>query len=262
MNYTVKQLAEASGVSTRTLRFYDKIGLLSPAYYGDNGYRFYGEKELLCLQQILFFRELGFKLDDIKNIINADKFDQLESLKQHKNHLNEKIKSFQSLSKTIDKTMAHLKGEIAMKEHELYVGFKHPEQIEMINYLESTMGEAGKKIIEQAKESTEKMNLSPDDVKKLQRETDQWVKAFKTLIIDNVLPTSDKTQNLMDEYYKKRIQRFCTPTSDEFIQLIEAESRHTMYKEKFDAIHPNFSEYFLTAAKHYAQTLAKNELST
>ena len=65
MEYTVKQLAECSGVSTRTLRFYDKIGLLSPAYYAENGYRYYGENELLHLQQILFFRELGFKLDHI-----------------------------------------------------------------------------------------------------------------------------------------------------------------------------------------------------
>lgn len=77
MNYTVKQLAEVSGVSTRTLRLYDKLGFLSPAYYGDNGYRFYSEKELLQLQQTLFFRELGFKLDDIKTIINADEFIQL-----------------------------------------------------------------------------------------------------------------------------------------------------------------------------------------
>mgnify|MGYP005998131901 CR=1 FL=1 len=78
MKYTVKQLAEYSGVSTRTLRFYDKLDLLSPAFYGDNGYRFYSEAELLTLQQILFFRELGFKLADIKNIINADEFDQLK----------------------------------------------------------------------------------------------------------------------------------------------------------------------------------------
>ena len=231
--------------------------MLSPAYYGDNGYRFYGEQELLQLQQILFFRELGFKLDNIKTIINADEFDQLESLKQHKNHLTEKIKSFQSLTKTIDKTMAHLKGEIEMKEHELYVGFKHPKQIEMINYLESAMGKAGKKIIQQAKENTERMNLTPDDVKNLQKETDRWVNSFKKLIVDSVPPTSDKAQALIDEYYQKRIQRFCNPTSDEFIQLIEAESRHPMYKDKFDAIHPDFSKYFLTAAKHYAQTLTK-----
>ena len=77
MKYTIKKIAEHFGISTRTLRFYDQIGLLPPAYYADNGYRFYGEKELFCLQQILFFRELGFKLDDIKTIMSADEFDQI-----------------------------------------------------------------------------------------------------------------------------------------------------------------------------------------
>jgi DNA-binding transcriptional MerR regulator len=59
MAYTVKKLAAISGVSVRTLHFYDEAGLLKPAYYGANGYRFYEEPQLLMLQQIRFFRELG-----------------------------------------------------------------------------------------------------------------------------------------------------------------------------------------------------------
>ena len=80
MKYTIKQLAEYSGVSTRTLRYYDNIGLLAPAFYSDSGYRYYGEKELLFLQQILFFRELGFELKHIINIMRADEFDQIHGL--------------------------------------------------------------------------------------------------------------------------------------------------------------------------------------
>ncbi|MCH9770644.1 MAG: MerR family transcriptional regulator, partial [Gammaproteobacteria bacterium] len=97
MKYTVKQLAEHAGVSTRTLRFYDKIGLLSPAFYDDNKYRFYGEAELLILQQILFFRELGFKLENIKSIINADEFNQLEALEKHQVNLMQKIEDLKNL---------------------------------------------------------------------------------------------------------------------------------------------------------------------
>ncbi len=66
MAYTVKKLAEISGVSIRTLHFYDEVGLLKPAYHGSNGYRFYEEEQLLILQQILFFRELGFELKQIQ----------------------------------------------------------------------------------------------------------------------------------------------------------------------------------------------------
>ena len=70
MKYTVNKLAKISGVSSRTLRFYDEIDLLKPAFYGDNQYRYYEEEQLLMLQQILFFRELGFPLNDIQRIIS------------------------------------------------------------------------------------------------------------------------------------------------------------------------------------------------
>ena len=66
MPYTVNKLARISGVSPRTLRFYDEIGLLKPAYYGENHYRYYEEEQLLMLQQILFFREIGFPLREVE----------------------------------------------------------------------------------------------------------------------------------------------------------------------------------------------------
>jgi len=61
MHYTINKLATLSGVTLSTLRFYDEIGLLKPAYVADNGYRYYDNVQLLLLQQILFFRELGFE---------------------------------------------------------------------------------------------------------------------------------------------------------------------------------------------------------
>src|SRR5215216_5465156 len=66
---TVKQLSKLAGVTPRTLHHYDQIGLLKPSRVGDNGYRYYGEESLLRLQQILFYRELGIPLEDIKKIM-------------------------------------------------------------------------------------------------------------------------------------------------------------------------------------------------
>ncbi|HEX9617528.1 MAG TPA: MerR family transcriptional regulator, partial [Anaerolineales bacterium] len=73
----VRQLAKLAGVTNRTLHYYDQIGLLHPASYGNNGYRFYGEESVFRLQQILFYRELGFSLDLIKTIIDRPDFDLL-----------------------------------------------------------------------------------------------------------------------------------------------------------------------------------------
>src|ERR1700748_1657813 len=84
MPHTVKQVAKMSGVSVRTLHFYDETGLLKPAYLGANGYRFYEEPQLLKLQQILFYRELGFELRQIKKILGSVDFQVVTALKSHR----------------------------------------------------------------------------------------------------------------------------------------------------------------------------------
>ena len=120
MAYTINKLAKLSGVSARTLRFYDEIGLLKPAYSGENQYRYYEEEQLLMLQQILFFRELGFPLGDIQRIMHADDFDKIASLQTHKSALLASLERNTMLIKTIDKTISHLRGEITMNVEEFF----------------------------------------------------------------------------------------------------------------------------------------------
>ena len=83
MDYTVQQLARLSGVSPRTLRYYHQIGLLSPAYVGNNGYRYYGRVQVDRLQQILFYRELGLPLEKIGAILEDPAFDRAQALEAH-----------------------------------------------------------------------------------------------------------------------------------------------------------------------------------
>src|SRR5215475_15306500 len=105
MAYTVKKLAEMSGVSVRTLHFYDEVGLLKPAYLGANGYRFYEEAQLLTLQQILFYRELGFELKQIKRILGQSDFDKVTALESHRKVLRRDLARTRKLIATIDKTI-------------------------------------------------------------------------------------------------------------------------------------------------------------
>jgi DNA-binding transcriptional MerR regulator len=95
---TVHEVSKLSGVSIRTLQYYDKIGLLPPTEYTDAGYRLYDDKALETLQQILLFRELEFPLKDIKKIISNPDFDrskalaqQIELLKLKKEHIENLI---------------------------------------------------------------------------------------------------------------------------------------------------------------------------
>lgn len=123
MAYTVKQVAAVSGVSVRTLHFYDEVELLKPAYSKANGYRIYEEPQLLMLQQILFYRELGFELKRIKEILSQRKFEKVAALKSHRQVLEKKATRTRTLIETIDKTIRHLKGTKKMKSEELFTGF-------------------------------------------------------------------------------------------------------------------------------------------
>lgn len=123
MAYTVKQVAGISGVSVRTLHFYDEMGLLKPAYLKANGYRAYEEPQLLMLQQILFYRELGFELKRIKKILSQRKFEKLAALKSHRQVMEKKVARTRTLIETIDKTISHLKGTKKMKSEEMFMGF-------------------------------------------------------------------------------------------------------------------------------------------
>jgi DNA-binding transcriptional MerR regulator len=123
MAYTVKQVAAVSGVTVRTLHFYDEMALLKPAYTKENGYRIYEEPQLLMLQQIRFYRELGFELKRINEILSQRKFQKLAALKSHRQVLEKNITRNRTLIETIDKTISHLKGTKKMKSEELFMGF-------------------------------------------------------------------------------------------------------------------------------------------
>ena len=123
MAYTVKQLARMSGVTVRTLHFYDEMSLLKPAYTKANGYRIYEEPQLLMLQQILFYRELGFELRRINEILRQREFEKLAALKSHRQVLENNVTRTRALIETIDKTIRHLKGTKQMKIEDLFKGF-------------------------------------------------------------------------------------------------------------------------------------------
>ncbi len=123
MPYTIKEIADLAGVTTRTLRYYDEIGLLSPADTGENGYRYYDQSSLLRLQQILFFRELDVPLKDIQLIMTRPDFNLLQALENHRLSLKNKLNRLDRLIGTIDQTISTIKGGKMMSAEEYFEGF-------------------------------------------------------------------------------------------------------------------------------------------
>jgi len=124
MEYTVRNLAQIAGVSNRTLRYYDEIGILKPARINSSGYRIYGQTEVDRLQQILFYRELGVSLENIKDIVTGPSFDITKALREHREKLLEKREQLDLLIGNVEKTIAVKEGSIKMTDREKFAGFK------------------------------------------------------------------------------------------------------------------------------------------
>jgi len=122
--YTVLRLARLAGVSPRTLRYYDQIGLLKPGATSGAGYRLYGPTEIDRLQQILFYRELGFSLDEIRRILSDPRFDALEALREHRRRLLRQQERIGKLIANVEKTIAEKEGRATMTDREKFEGFK------------------------------------------------------------------------------------------------------------------------------------------
>lgn len=130
MACSIKEIARLANVSTRTIRYYDEIGLLPPARIGDNGYRYYDRRSLLALQQILFFRELEIPLKDIADFMAMHEFNPMTALENHRKALKNKVSRMEKLIKTIDNTVSMLKGDAHMAENELFSGFDEEKYAE------------------------------------------------------------------------------------------------------------------------------------
>ncbi len=124
MEYSGNKLTKMSGVSARTLRYYDEIGLLKPKRVAGSGYRIYGQDEVDELQQILFYRELGFALDEIKKLTQTPGFDREQAFLRHLAELQTQRERLDALINNVAKSIAAIKGEITMTNNEKFEGFK------------------------------------------------------------------------------------------------------------------------------------------
>lgn len=124
MEYGIKEMAALSGVSGRTLRYYDGIGLLKPSRLTEAGYRLYGEGEVELLQQILFYRERGFALEEIRRILYEEDFDVTAALEEHLRALEQRQALLEEMIRNVKRTLEVQKGERQMQEKERFEGFK------------------------------------------------------------------------------------------------------------------------------------------
>jgi DNA-binding transcriptional MerR regulator len=250
--YTVKQVSELSGVSVRALHHYDQIGLLRPARVGTNRYRYYGEDELLRLQQILIHRELDIPLAEIGAMIDAPGFDRLATLRAQRDKLEREAKRYADLVQTIDRTIARLKGERAMQDADLYKGISPEKQAEYEAWLIDNYGDDMPERIDLSRKAYEQ--LSDGEKQGLQEELKELEEGLAEGLRRGVPPQARSLDPLLERHRNWVAFMWAKPCPPEaYAGLADLYLSHPDFVARYEAIQVGFAEYLATAMKAYAK---------
>jgi DNA-binding transcriptional MerR regulator len=250
MEYTVQSLGRLAGVSARALRYYDEIGILKPARMNSSGYRIYGQKEVDRLQQILFYRELGVSLEDIKKIMTNPSFDGAAALKSHHEKLLEKRAQLDRLIANVEKTIMFTEGRINMSDKEKFEGFKK----KMIddnekNYGKEAREKYGDEAVEQSNaklmKMTEEEYNTVTELEKQMKET--LAQAFATG--DPSGPLAQKAAQLHKEWLCFYWSEYSKEAHAGLAQMYVDDER---FKAHYDIDQPGTAEFLRDAIRIFA----------
>ena len=245
--YQIHELAARAGITVRTLHHYDRIGLLHPSRHSPAGYRLYDDNAALRLQQILFYRELGLPLADIGRLLDAPGFDLVKALGSHREELDKRIARLQRLRRTVDNTLAYVKGENSMEKAGIFEGFT-PEEEEYYS------------------KEAEKL-YDPETVRESNRkwksygavEQKRILAEGKAVYLDMiaVMPKgagSPEVQAIVGRW-RANMSHFWTPSLEQLVPLAENYSADPRFKVNFDAMSPGLAEFMGEAVRIYVERL-------
>lgn len=231
MHYTVHQLAKVAGISVRTLHFYDEKGLLKPSFIKANGYRYYTEKEVSLLQQILFFRELEFPLEKIRTIMLSPHYDETAVLEDQKKLLLVKKERLENLLRTIDKTIASRKGGDRMSTDDMVGGFTKKQMEEYQKEAEERWGDTD--AWKQSQQRTK--HFTKADYDRLAKDGAAWTQKMADVMQKGFAVDSPEVQTMIGQHYNA-LRTFYEPNYEMYQglgQMYVDDTRFAAYYEKF-----------------------------
>lgn len=252
--HTVKQLSKLAGVTVRTLHHYDEIGLLHPSQIGVNGYRYYDDAAVLRLQQILFYREIGLELAQIKDIVDSPDFDVHAALHSHRETLQERINRLHNLIHTVDNTIQHLRGENDMTKKAMFEAFGEAQQKD---YERQARLQYGPDIVNEsvrrwASYSKEKQAAVMEEAGQVYQDIVAAMEAGKAADDDDVKAILDRWQDNLRHFYE--------PTLEIMRGLGEMYEADPQFKATFTKFHPDLAEYLRVCITQYVDDLETTEI--
>jgi MerR family transcriptional regulator, thiopeptide resistance regulator len=250
MAWSIAQVARMSKVTSRTLRHYDSIGLLAPAWVGDNGYRYYEKEQVHRLQQILLLRDMGLGLDSVAEVLSG-KHDQLDVLRNHYRWLVEERERLGRLASTVSRTIAELYGGDEMKMEELFDGLDAEKQKRYEAELVERYGDGVKEHIESSKQRW---------VGKTKADADQFMQEWQDIVTEGTRLFQEgkaidapETQELIDRHYRW-ICLSWTPNRESYTGLGDLYLEDERFRVQLDVQAEGVAQWARDAMAHYAQT--------
>jgi DNA-binding transcriptional MerR regulator len=252
MEYTIQKLSRLAGVSTRTLRYYDEIGILKPARINSSGYRIYGQQEIDRLQQILFYRQMEVRLEQIKELVTSTTYDGTQALRNHRSQLLAKRKQLDMLIVNLDHTIAASEGKMIMSNNEKFEGFKK-------KLLEDNESQYGQEIRSKYREdvveqSNQKLlNMTQDEHDAVTKLADQLAVTLAAAI-ETGNPAGELAQQAA-ELHKQWLTYYWSSYSKEahagVAQMYVDDERFTAY---YDKIQPGAAVFLRDAIMHFTRS--------
>ena len=234
MEYSINALAKLSGVTGRTLRWYDEIGLLKPLRTNSAGYRIYGPEQVNRLQDILFYRALGVPLSSIRTILDAPDFDRQTALQSHLATLEQQKDQLDAMILTVRKTLSTLQGETAMTDYEKFEAFKRKavEESETA-YGKEARAKYGDRAVDES--HAKLMGLSPRDHQRWQQLDAEILSALASAVERGIDPDSDTGRSIAamhKEWLSFTLPQYTPQIHAGIAMMYTADERFTAYYDK------------------------------
>ncbi len=252
--YTVKQLSDLAGVSVRTLHYYDSIGVLAPSQVGTNSYRYYDEAALLRLQQILFYREIGLELTQIKEILDSPTFDLRRALQSHRAVLETKIGRLQNLVSTVDETLSYLEGKTKMSKKRLFERFSEEKEQD---YTRLARLEHGPKYVDESVNRWKGYSKEQQDA--IFADAGQIYADMVDALEAGTSAQSAEVQTILERWHEN-LRNFYEPTLEILRGLGELYNTHPGFMANFQNLHPDLPSYLQEGITAYVDDLEHAEI--
>ncbi|MEU9894328.1 MerR family transcriptional regulator [Streptomyces phaeochromogenes] len=253
MSYSVGQVAGFAGVTVRTLHHYDEIGLLVPSERSHAGHRRYGDEDLDRLQQILFYRELGFPLDEVAALLDDPETDPRAHLRRQHELLTVRIEKLQKMAAAVEHAMEARTMGINLTPEEKFEVFGDKDPEEHAEEAERRWG--GTETY--AESQRRAARYTKDDWKRMQAEVASWGERYDTLMEAGESATGERAMDMAEEHRQHISQWFYDCSYEIHRGLGEMYVSDERFKEFYDSMRPGLAEHLraaitANAARHEA----------